>query len=272
MKILFFCPRWGSEQLSWDSFFSRVKEAGYAGVEISLPSSVEEQETIMNGLAKYGLLWIGQHWETVTPDFEQHLREYGARLRLLGSYHPLFINTQTGKDFYSFERNEALILRAEGIAREMGLPIYHETHRGKFSFSSHITHSYLKIIPSLKITLDISHWIAVAETLLYDQQEAVDLAISRTEHIHSRVGFTEGPQINDPRAPEWKEVLEAHLVRWDRVITLQRERNRSSFTITSEFGPSPYMPLQPYTLQPVADQWEVNVYMMNFLRNRYAGK
>lgn len=270
MKILFSCPRWGAEQLSWNNFFKRVKESGYDGVEISLPPSVEEQETIMNGLAKYGLQWIGQHWETVNPDFEEHRAGYETRLRLLASYRPLFINTQTGKDYYSFEQNQALILLAQSIEKESGITVIHETHRGKFSFSAHITHAYLQKIPSLKITLDISHWFAVAETLLQDQQEAVDLAISRTEHIHSRIGFTEGPQVNDPRAPEWKDVLQAHVERWDRVVALQRERKRPQFTITSEFGAPPYMPLQPYTLQPVADQWEVNVFMMQYLKNRYA--
>lgn len=37
MKILFFCPRWGCEDLSWDSFCHKVKAAGYDGVEAGVP-------------------------------------------------------------------------------------------------------------------------------------------------------------------------------------------------------------------------------------------
>jgi hypothetical protein len=32
MKIKFFCPRWGSENIPWDTFCSMVKEAGFDGV------------------------------------------------------------------------------------------------------------------------------------------------------------------------------------------------------------------------------------------------
>lgn len=96
------------------------------------------------------------------------------------------------------------------------------------------------------------------------------MAISRTVHIHSRVGFVEGPQITDPRAPEWDEVLQAHLNCWDKVIELQQKNKRELFTITSEFGAPPYMPLLPYTRQPIVNQWEVNVYMMNLLKERYS--
>lgn len=29
------------------------------------------------------------------------------------------------------------------------------------------------------------------------------------------------------------------------------------------------MPLQPYTQEPLASQWDVNVFMMNLLKERY---
>jgi hypothetical protein len=40
-------------------------------------------------------------------------------------------------------------------------------------------------------------------------------------------------------------------------------------TILTEFGPPNYLPTLPYTQQPVADQWAINVYMMQMLRKRY---
>lgn len=269
MKLLFFCPRWGQERTPLNVFLKNVKDAGYDGIEASLPSNKKEKQHILHHLKEFDLLLIGQHWETVHPSIEEHYKEYELRLRSLASAQPIFINSQTGKDYYSFEENKKLIDLASNVALETGIPIIHETHRGKFSFAAHITKMYLQNIPDLKITLDISHWFNTAETYLADQKEAVELAISRTEHIHSRVGFIEGPQITDPRAPEWNEVLQEHLNRWDEVIELHRNNNRETFTITSEFGAPPYMPLLPYTRQPIVDQWEVNVYMMNLLKERY---
>jgi hypothetical protein len=38
----------------------------------------------------------------------------------------------------------------------------------------------------------------------------------------------------------------------------------------TEFGPPHYLPALPFTRQPVADQWDINVYMMKTLRERYA--
>jgi hypothetical protein len=43
-------------------------------------------------------------------------------------------------------------------------------------------------------------------------------------------------------------------------------------TILTEFGPPMYLPVVPYTQQPLANQWEINVYMLNYLRNRYQKK
>jgi sugar phosphate isomerase/epimerase len=269
MKLLFFCPRWGQEHVPWNNFLSNVKEAGYDGVECGLPETENEQSEMLEGLLKYNLRFIGQHWQTINPNFKEHCIEYETRLKALADARPMFINTQTGKDYYSFEQNEQLISIARNIATTTSVPVVHETHRGKFSFAAHITKTYLERIPDLRITLDISHWCNTAETFLNDQPEAVELAISRADHIHSRVGYTEGPQITDPRAPEWDEALQFHLACWDKIIERQKALEKDVFTITSEFGAPPYLPLLPYTRQPVVSQWEVNEYMMNLLKQRY---
>lgn len=269
MKILFFCPRWGQDHIPWDIFLGKVKKAGYDGIEASLPLAREEKENIVTALKNNELLYIAQHWETVASGFNEHSQEFEMRLRSLADAKPVFINSQTGKDYYTFEQNSELIQLAKNVATDTGISVVHETHRGKFSFAAHITKNFLECIPDLRITLDISHWFTTAETFLHDQQDAVELAISRTEHMHSRVGFTEGPQITDPRAPEWQETVQFHLACWDKIIALQKQNGRDFFTITSEFGAPPYMPLLPYTRQPIVDQFEVNVYMMHLLRERY---
>ncbi len=269
MQILFFCPRWGQEQIAWDIFLKNVKHAGYNGVEASLPIDEKGKALILNSLEKHGLKFIAQHYETTEKDFGEHCRQYEQRLRNLASAKPLFINTQTGKDYYTFDQNKKLIDLARNISTATGVKVLHETHRGKFSFAAHITSQYLHKIDDLRITLDISHWCNTAESFLHDQQEAVNLAISRTDHIHSRVGYPEGPQVSDPRAPEWQEAVDFHLQCWDKVYALKQKENAACLTITSEFGAPPYLPLLPYTKQPVVSQWDINVFMMNLLKERY---
>jgi hypothetical protein len=135
-------------------------------------------------------------------------------------------------------------------------------------FAAHVTRQYVEKYPELKLTFDVSHWCNVHESLLADQQETVELALDRVEHIHARIGHPEGPQVNDPRAPEWEEAVKAHFTWWDKVIA-RKKKNGERMTILTEFGPPTYMPTLPYTQQPLADQWGINVYMMKVLRKRY---
>lgn len=267
MRIKFFCPLWGSENLDTKSFFTKVKAAGYDGVEMSFPTETKRKDEILELVNQFDLQLIAQHWETLTPDYEAHRKEYHQRLENLATCNPLFINSQTGKDFFSYEQNASLIQIADEVSREYGVKIIHETHRGKFSFAVHITSQFLNNIPGLRLGLDLSHWCTVAESWMEDQSEALKLALSRADHIHARVGFPEGPQIPDPRAPEWKEALDKHVSWWNQVIDQRQDDGWTEFTITPEFGPYPYMTLLPYNKQPIANQWDVNLYMMQFLKS-----
>jgi len=265
--LQFFCPHWGSESLPFNTFLKNVKEAGYDGVEMSLPMDAAERDITVAQIKSHGLQLIAQHWETVDTDFDTHLMNYKARLENLAAAAPLFINSQTGKDYYTIEQNGLLIAAAAEIAAKSGITIVHETHRGKFSFAAHTTKAYLEKFSGLQLTLDISHWCCVAETLLHDQNSAVELAIGRTSHIHSRVGFAQGPQVMDPRAPEWEAVVETHIGWWQKVVNHNKSVGKPT-TITTEFGSFPYLQHLPYTATPIYDQWQVNLHMMGLLRKR----
>jgi len=270
MKIKFYAPEWGNT-LPFDTFCQNVKAAGYDGVEMALPFETREKQGILDSFAKYGLEFIGQYWQSFEPDLNEHAASYEKYLRNLIAAKPVFINCQTGKDYFTFEENKRLFDLAATISAESGVRIIHETHRGKSLFAASITQGYLTKIPDLRITLDISHWCNVHESLLDDQQEAVNLALSRTDHIHSRVGHPEGPQVNDPRAPEWADALNAHLGWWDEIVD-SHKRNGTELTVTTEFGPATYMPTLPFSQMPVSNQWDINVFMMNLLQARYAEK
>lgn len=270
MDINFYIPRWGNRHLLWADFALKAKEAGYVGVEAGLPIDEEEKLAMFDALSSTGLSWIGQHFETATTDFKEHAKQFESRLYALAAAKPLFINSQTGKDFFTFEQNSELIAIAARIATETGLLILHETHRGKFSFCTTATVNYLLKYPDLKLTADFSHWCCVAESYLQNQQEAVDLAISRTAHFHARVGFPGGPQVNNPAAPEWKEALDFHCQWWDAIVQRHLALKANKLTITCEFGPYPYMPQLPFSQNDVSDLWEVNLFMKNFLQKRYA--
>ena len=104
------------------------------------------------------------------------------------------------------------------------------------------------------------------ESLLEDQPEIVTEAIRRAEHIHARVGHAQGPQITDPRLPEWKRELDTFTSWWQRIIDKAKAEKRDYFTITPEFGPHPYLWNHPDTGDPIRNQWEINNWMKSYLQ------
>jgi hypothetical protein len=269
MKIKFFCPRWGSEKIPISDFFNMVKDDGFDGVEISLPMDKKLRDEWLVRIGDFGLEFIVQHHETNHGTFKDYQPEFTDRLNWLAGAKPLFINSQTGKDFFSFQENCALINTANEIEQSSGVPIFHETHRGKFSFACNLMPPYLEAFPDMKITADFSHWVNVSESLLEFQQKTMDKIIPNVYHVHARVGYKEGPQVNDPRAPENEVILNRHMEWWDAIVAERKGKGDKEFTITPEFGPQPYMPLLPYTQQAVSNQWEINKYMMTLLKSRY---
>lgn len=269
MLIEFYYPRWGSENVEWDSFCQKVKQAGYDGVEAAMPEDQTERKAIREALQKHDLKLIGQFYQSFEKDFERHKANYSKELYILAAAQPVKINAQTGKDYFSFQQNTELFAMANAISQETGIPICHETHRNKALFAAHIAYDFLKKLPDLRITADFSHWCTVAESLLEDQQEAVALACKQVEHIHSRVGHAQSAQIIDPRLAEFANELEAHLRWWDAIVKEAQDSQKEVLTITTEFGPAPYMIHLPFTNTPVADQWDINCHMMQLLKKRY---
>ncbi|RVT99856.1 sugar phosphate isomerase/epimerase [Mucilaginibacter limnophilus] len=270
MNIKFLATRWGNNQ-PWDIFFERLLADGFDGLEFAFPLDVDraELDLLHNLCRKHNIGVIAQHYSTYDADFNLHYDNYIKWFEMISPYPWMRVSTQTGKDYFTFEQNKALIDFTVEYEQKYSMPVSHETHRNKFNFAAHITKQYLEKINYLRLTLDISHWVNVAESYLQDQQEAVDLAISRTDHIHARVGYPEGPQISDPRAPEWQEALDHHLAWWDKIVATKRAEDAEELTILPEFGPHPYMIHLPYTQQPIADQWEVNKFMKGLLKERY---
>ncbi|MBV6647187.1 MAG: sugar phosphate isomerase/epimerase, partial [Cyclobacteriaceae bacterium] len=275
MDIKYCCPKWGSEKMSFYDFFQNVKSDGYDGVEMVIPTENHVKAEIQKLLTEFDLLLIAQQGESGTEyEFRAHKEKFVRYLRNAIDLRPIAINTQTGKDFFTFEENLELIQLADKIGKESGVAIWHELHRGKFSYSPTLTQRYMTAYPALTLTADLSHWMTVSESRLQSpqQQEAVNEVISRSHHIHARIGFEEGPQVNDPTAPEWAELLEIYLGWWQGIVDNRKSAGAEVLTITPEFGPAPYMPVLPYSQMPVSDQWKLNTSMMRILKSRLTAK
>ncbi len=266
-ELLIFATNWGYEG-SWDQFCAKVKALGYDGAEAWYPQDEKVRKEFLAAFGKhelkFGFLIGGSD-----KDYRTHLQQFKSSLDAAVLLKPVYINCHSGRDHFSFEQNKAFIDLTLSVQERTGVPVYHETHRSRILYSAPVARQFMEKIPELMLTLDISHWCNVHESLLADQTDTVALALSRTGHIHARIGHPEGPQVNDPRAPEWKNAVNAHMAWWDTVAAQKRKEGKR-LTILTEFGPADYMPSLPYTRQPVANQWEINTYMLEMLRARYS--
>ncbi len=267
LPIEFYCTRWGSENIPWNVFMDLVKSQGFDGIEYGIPhtTTVKTLDEVWNLAHKQGLKVIPHHFDTVTTDFFAHQEQFEAWFDLISDYDAEKINVQTGRDCFDWQLNMKLFEFTESFQKSNNITVVHETHRQRCLFAAHVAKSCLEKMPNLKLTLDISHWICVAESYLSDQHQAVDLAIQKSEHIHARIGHTQGSQVNDPRAPEWQSVVDIHL-NWWKAVAEKLTLDKKVLTVTPEFGPAPYMPVHPYSTQPCSNQWDINVHMMNLLR------
>ncbi len=261
-----YATRWGFKG-TMDAFCKAAKEEGYDGIEDWFPNTKADEEALYEALDKYDLRF-GALTGSWGSSFKEHYNAYVKNLQNVISKKPDFINCHTGKDYFSFQESKQLMAFAIEESKSFGIPVYQETHRGRILFAPHICKDFIDDLPELKLTLDISHWCAVAESLLADQKEAVAKALNRTSHIHSRIGHEEGAQVPEPRAPEWKRAVDAHFSWWDKVVERKKEAGEV-LTMTTEFGPANYMWTMPYTRQPLSDQWGINVHMMHQWKKRY---
>lgn len=256
---------------SVDEFCAKAKREGYDGIEMWWPGDGAGRDELFAALKKHGLA-IGFLCGGSSSNWQQHLTEFKGAIDAAATnkqQRPLYINCHAGRDYFSFEQNQAFIDHTTQLAKQTGIRICHETHRSRILYAAPVTRQFIEKLADLRLTLDISHWCAVHESFLGDQPETVRLALERTDHIHARVGHPEGPQVSDPRAPEWEPAVKAHLAWWDSIVE-RKKKAGEALTILTEFGPPDYMPTLPYTRQPLADQWAINVHMMQLLRKRYS--
>jgi len=267
LKIL--ATNWGFNG-TIDEYCAKVKKEGYDGIEIWWQTEKKDQDEVFAALKKYdlevGFLTAGHE-----SDFKQHFQSFTNMIDAAANntvQKPLYINCHSGRDYFTFEQGKAFIEHTTALHKSTGIKICHETHRSRLMYAAPVARHYLENVPDLRFTLDISHWCNVHESLLADQQETVDLVLPRVDHVHARIGHQEGPQVNDPRAPEWDEAVKAHFAWWDKIVEIKKQQG-DTLTILTEFGPPNYLPTIPYTQQPLADQWAINVHMMQTIRKRY---
>jgi sugar phosphate isomerase/epimerase len=268
-KLKLLATNWGFPG-TLEEYCAKVKKEGYDGIELWWPLEKKDQDELFDCLRRHELE-VGFLCGGSDSSFQKHLDQFVQMVDAAAKesiQKPLYINCHTGRDYFSFEQGKTFLEHTIDLSKSTGIKICNETHRSRLLYSAPVARHYMESLPELRVTFDVSHWCNVHESLLADQAETLGLTLERVDHIHARIGHPEGPQVNDPRAPEWDSAVKAHFAWWDKIVEIKKQKGEV-LTILTEFGPPDYMPTLPYTRQPLADQWAVNVHMMRTIRNRY---
>jgi sugar phosphate isomerase/epimerase len=258
---------WGMEKPTLESNLNLIKDAGFDGVEMQVPHNKAERNRLGVLLNEIGLDLVVQvrvDGPTVDKQIDSLEKELNRTLDLK----TLLTNVHCGKDYWSLVENIRVISTAQKVASELGIKILHETHRARATYCTTSTMAIIKALPEIRFCADFSHWCCVHNSLLQDQQDSINRIIERSDYIHARVGSATSPQITDPRASECKEAVEAHVRWWEKIAEHHKNKNSEFLPICSEFGPPDYMVTLPSTGKPIADQWAINCYMKDMLKER----
>lgn len=254
MDLLLIRALWGIDQ-SWQEALSRIHDAGFHGIEAPLPH-MTPREDFTAALTEYDFRCIPMIF-TEGDTVDAHIASFREQVEAALRYKPLLINAHDGRDAWSEDESSRYFEAVLAIENDLGAKVAHETHRGRILFNPWVTDRMLARFPELQLCCDFSHWVCVCERLIDDQMDILARCAERALHLHARVGYEEGPQVPDPRAPAYARHLEAHERWWDLIWTAQQQRGFAFSTLTPEFGPPPYLQTLPYTEQPVADLWGI---------------
>ena len=295
---LYVLTTWGldfCDSYSWESTLKRIYSEGYRAIE-AVPIFVYETNRgkFRELLNKVGLELIvqihtdggyfdigGEYVYCKTCKPTNHLESFRNQLKDAIEMNPIHVNIHAGHDSWDHEQSVDFMVKAQEIIHEYGMDgkVSFETHRARLMYNPYSTRQLLKdhrVNGKIGITADLSHWCCVCHVIFDEQNErdvsfwpeTLQLVADHTLLIHHRVGYDQGPQISDPRDPNWSIAVDSHLKWWKTIWTSQRQRGCNHY-LEMEFGPPPYMPTLPYTNQPVASQWDVNNAMLDIVAKAF---
>ena len=205
-----------------------------------------------------------------TPDLNcspsQHLDQIRRSLDRAMALDPLKITLITGSDSWDEAEQHRFLDSVLDQVDACSIPVTLETHRSRSLFDPWRMPSWLARHPRLRLTADLSHWCAVSERLMTPELPPIQAMAARVDHIHARIGHAQGPSVSHPFAPEWAQARESHRRCWQFFLD-RRATPERPITMTPEFGPDGYMPLQPFTAEPLPDVQLLNAEMASWLRS-----
>ena len=275
MKLHTYKTLWGYND-TYQSAISEALAAGFDGIEGAAPENPIATQQLFSLLDEAGVSYIAEITTagSYVPDrrasLQEHIDSFEKKLEHCLQLNPVFITCLGGCDAWHEDQSIEFFIKTMTLAKSAGLSVSFETHRSRSLFNPWVTRRIVEHLPELLLTVDFSHWCVVCERLMDSELDTIHAIADNVCHIHARIGYEQGPQVPDPRAPEYDYALRAHQNWWQIIWQSQLKRHFKITTMTPEFGPDGYLHAAPYSQKPVADLWELNQWMAEEEKKHFA--
>jgi hypothetical protein len=255
-ELILVRPQWGFRGDVMELLLE-TSAAGMEAVEMQAIPDRKEARRVHDKRRDLGLQWICEvatgDWWVPHPERSDgdHLIDLELAIGAAVDDDALLVSAMIGSDIWPIARSVDVLGRAMDMARTNGVLLGIETHRSRSLHHPMIALEILRQLPQARVTCDFSHWVVSCERLLEGFEEAVELACDRCLHIHSRVGYEQGPQVPHPESPEYKRHWHAHLTWWRRCWLALERRGQQMVTMNPEYGVDGYQHTLPFSGTPV---------------------
>jgi hypothetical protein len=227
-------------------------DAGYAGAVAPL-SLAESIPDFRSQLGERGLDYIAIV-ATEGSSVAEHVEALEDGLAAAEFHRPQLVVVHGGSDGFADAQAAEFLEVATSLAEDASFVVAHGTHRRRILGTPSMTDRMLVRFAELPLSIDFAYWVWATGRLLDDDLEVVRRAAEQAVHIDARVGHEGGPQVPDPRAPEWAAHLDAHERWWSMVWDAQQARGDATTSLTPGWR----------------DSWEVMTWLGERQRARFA--
>ena len=223
--------------------------------------------------------WEGRHPGFTAPDLcygsvAKQVKTFQEQVEESLNWNPIRINCHAGNDYWSDAQKHEFFNTVLPWLEQFDTDVTFETHRMRILYSPWETRKLIQVLcksHNIKLCADYSHFVNVAEChpSFTPLQDVFQFLNPYVKHIHARVGFEEGPQVNDPRDPKWASHVEGHLTQWEDIWRYHEKQGEKFVTVCTEHGPKDYQHSMPYTHEDLAGNWQVNDWVGEQVRARF---
>lgn len=243
----------------------RIASAGFDGVSVDCvdPHLVGR---VARAASANGLVLEGQS----IPGSAEELRR---ALELVAAHHFRHLVVQPNLRPRSPAEAADILAAWRLLAREAGIPMLVETHRGRMTEDLSFTLALLDRDPGLLLLADLSHYVAgrsIEWPIGPDDRAMIRRVLERACAFHGRVANSEHVQIELSFAAH-RRWLELFLDWWEEGFRSWRRRAPvgASLTFACELGPRPYANVDAHG-SDTTDRWQEAMLLARLVRERWA--